>query len=482
MIKPAKHGPLRAVIFDMDGVLIDSEPVYMENQYRQLAPKYPWITRESMFPLAGMSGQEYPFFMAQLCRRSPADPAFAAELKGMEKAQVDYRAILRPEAPGVLAALRQQGLLLALASSSSMRTIRRVLEACDIGDYFASVVSGEQFAHSKPDPEIYRVTMERLGCRPAECMVVEDSTYGVTAGAAAGALVAALRDDRFPFDQSAAQLRVDSLAELPALAACGGRRIRAAFFDIDGTLAEEGTHRIPASTCQALAALRRRGVAVMVSTGRHPLEIQEERLLPGLAFDGGVYVNGHLCEAAGRPVLEESIPAEDLRGLQEFLEEKQRSCIFLERDCMYANRVDDRMRAEQARIGTAVPPIRPIGDLPQRRVYQVIPFVAREEEAQLRARMPGCRFFRWGESAVDVASARGGKAAGMRAVCAALGISPAQAIAFGDADNDIDILRHAGIGVAMGTAPSSVQSAADFVTAPAAQDGVWKALKRFCLI
>ena len=106
------------------------------------------------------------------------------------------------------------GLQLALASSSPMSNIRQVLGECGLMEFFPVIVSGEQFEASKPDPEIYLHTMARLGRRPEECLIVEDSTYGVQAGAAAGGLV-----ERFPFDQSAARFHIGNLSEIPALAA-----------------------------------------------------------------------------------------------------------------------------------------------------------------------------------------------------------------------------------------------------------------------
>lgn len=474
--------PIRAVIFDMDGVLIDSEPVYLRHEWEQLHIRYPWITPESLYPTIGMASQDYMPFMARLCRREN-DEAFAQELHAMSTScQVCYPEILNPQVHPVLARLRSMGLQIALASSSSRSNIQRVLETCRLTDAFDVLVSGESFTRSKPDPEIYRYTMGRLGRQPEECLIVEDSTYGVQAGAAAGGIVAALRDDRFPFDQRAAHLHIEQLTEIPALVACGGRKIRAAFFDVDGTLIASGTHAMPGGIVEALTALRRRGVAVLLCTGRHKLEIEEENLLPGLTWDGAAYMNGQLCEWQGHTVQENWIPAGDLRELRRFLQQRGKSCIFLEKNCMYANRVDARMERGQEQVGTAVPKVRGIDDLETRKIDQAIPYIAPEEEAELLARMPNCQIKRWSPFAVDLISREGGKQNGIRALCTAMGISPEETIAFGDAENDLEMLRLAGIGVAMGNALPQVRDCADYVTGTVEQGGVVEALHHFQLI
>lgn len=258
--------------------------------------------------------------------------------------------------------------------------------------------------------------------------------------------------------------------------------IRAVFFDVDGTLVTIGEHRMPEELPEALAALRKKGIAVLLATGRHPREIEEEGILPGLVFDGAVYMNGQLCEWKGRTVYENCIPAQDLCALHSFLRQQRISCIFLEKDQMYTNAVTERMQREQELIGTRPPPQRSLDDIDTRRVYQVIPFVTPEEEAQLLAVMKNCKALRWSDQAVDVTSRNGGKEIGIKALCAAIGVTPQQIMAFGDAANDMEMLKMAEIGVAMGNALPEVQRCADYVTDSVENHGIAHALQFFGLL
>ena len=206
---------IRTVIFDMDGVLIDSEIVYLRHQKKKLEKKYPWIKESDLYPLVGMDNNEDKYFMADRLGGDAEDPAFLQELKEVYSGvEISYPEIMRPVVPSLLKSLKEQGLKIALASSSHMDNILEVLTSCKIRDFFDFVVSGEQFVHSKPDPEIYFHVMKALEVQPEECLIIEDSTYGVTAAHRAGAHVIAVRDDRFCFNQSLADYQINSLEEV----------------------------------------------------------------------------------------------------------------------------------------------------------------------------------------------------------------------------------------------------------------------------
>ncbi|QKW36490.1 HAD family phosphatase [Actinomadura sp. NAK00032] len=185
------RGGLQAVMFDMDGLLIDSEHVWLEVETEVMA----WLggewTPAHQERLVGGSIAIAVDYMLELTGAS-ADPAEIARrmLDGMTE-RLTACVPMMPGAKELLAAVRAAGVPAALVSSSHRRLIEPVLDA--IGrEHFALSVAGDEVSRTKPDPEPYLTAAARLGADPARCVVLEDSPNGVAAGEAAGCATVAV--------------------------------------------------------------------------------------------------------------------------------------------------------------------------------------------------------------------------------------------------------------------------------------------------
>jgi len=206
---------IKAVIFDMDGVLIDSEIIYLDHMYEKLKIKYPQINREALFAVVGSTTKRTMEIISDVIGEDVNSRMFQelyAEL--WVDCRPDYPSILRKEVPDILKELHRRGYQVALASSTSRAGIDDVLTSCGLKSDFDYIVSGEEFKESKPNPEIYLRTADTLKREPKECLVVEDSTYGIMAGHGAGMTVASVIDDRFSFDRSLADYSINGLWEI----------------------------------------------------------------------------------------------------------------------------------------------------------------------------------------------------------------------------------------------------------------------------
>lgn len=211
---------IKAVIFDMDGVIIDSEIEYLKHDLEFARTKRPSIQLEDLFGMVGSSREDCWGCMARAVDNGQTWEELRNEFRSKWNvlSLIDYQKIFRLEIPEILTQLKAMGLRIALASSTQLDVIERVLKLNGIYDDFELLVSGAQFKRSKPDPEIYHYTAARLGLKESECLVIEDSTFGVTAASRAGMKIAALIDHRFHFDQSLADYRMESLNEIPGIA------------------------------------------------------------------------------------------------------------------------------------------------------------------------------------------------------------------------------------------------------------------------
>lgn len=208
-------GPFHAVIFDMDGVLVDTEDYYLRERRAFLAQEGVSVEESELVTMVGASAAQD---LASMMRwfSDAGRPVTEDDINELEAAwwrghDVDYAALLNPGVTDTLERLKARGVRLALASSSRMVNILEVLGACGIADAFEVITSGEQFAESKPNPEIYLHTLEQLGFDATQCCCVEDSVPGIAAGKAAGLTVIAKREERFGFSQDAADVIVDDI-------------------------------------------------------------------------------------------------------------------------------------------------------------------------------------------------------------------------------------------------------------------------------
>ena len=257
--------------------------------------------------------------------------------------------------------------------------------------------------------------------------------------------------------------------------------IKAAFFDIDGTLLPFGAKALPDSTIQALAALRRNSVKTFIATGRPPVHLPYLHALDSIPFDGYVTMNGQYCYLAdGTLLYSQYIPANDLRTLLPYIEKEHISVGFVGKDFCLFNHINDLSRQFALDLQQGE------GDVAARietdAIYQLSAFLPEENEPEFLRRCPGCIAVRWSPDFCDILPAGGGKPNGLAHTLAHLGLTQEQSIAFGDGGNDVTMLQYAGIGVAMGNACDEAKAAADYITADINNDGIEKALQHFGVI
>jgi|SRR5579864_2613991 len=176
---------LEAVIFDMDGVIVDSHPVHKKAWRKFLESQNRYVSDEDLnFIMEGRRREEIlRHFLGEVSDE---------ELRnlGRQKEQ-----IFREEADDVkpieglcdfLQKLSQAGIRLAVASSGSGRRVNDILNSLSLRRYFQAVVTGDQVSQGKPDPAIFRLACERVAVQPSEALVFEDSVSGVRAAKSAG--------------------------------------------------------------------------------------------------------------------------------------------------------------------------------------------------------------------------------------------------------------------------------------------------------
>ena len=189
---------IEAVVFDMDGVLIDSEPVWERVRRGFVADHGGRWAADAQVRLMGMSTAEWSAYISSDFQISGLTPRQVAQ-QVIAEMTVEYSRHL-PLLPGAIGAVRSLAgrWPLAVASSSPRSLIETVLAAADLGSAFAAVVSSEEVPRGKPAPDVYLAAADRLAVAPTACAGVEDSSNGLRAAVAAGLTVIAIPRPEYP--------------------------------------------------------------------------------------------------------------------------------------------------------------------------------------------------------------------------------------------------------------------------------------------
>lgn len=256
--------------------------------------------------------------------------------------------------------------------------------------------------------------------------------------------------------------------------------VKAIFFDIDGTLVSFDTHEVPESTMRTLQELKDNGILLFIATGRSKDGLA---VLQDFPFDGYVTMNGQYCyRQDGTVVYENTIRRDDLLLLKEELEKHPFPCGFEMPDGKIFNYRDERVDAVHAITLNDDQPAGDITGIEDKKVYQVMAFLDEKEEKQFMKKLPNCISARWYPTFCDISPIGGTKVKGMDCFAKEFGFTMAETLAFGDGGNDLAMLEHASIGVAMENGTEGLKKAADYVTDDVDHDGIRNACIHYHLI
>ncbi|MDO4943283.1 MAG: Cof-type HAD-IIB family hydrolase [Lachnospiraceae bacterium] len=252
--------------------------------------------------------------------------------------------------------------------------------------------------------------------------------------------------------------------------------IKAVFFDIDGTLTSLRTGKIPQSTYKALEQLHQKGIKRFIATGRHIIDVD---LTPvrDISFDGYVTLNGQIClDGSRKSFYDNPVDSEDAEYMVDLFEKKELIIVIAEMNRKYINYLtEEDLKLQKMNLI----PKTDVGTYKGEKIYQFMLHSNIEIAKEIASQLKKCKATHWPPDGTDIIPSYGGKVIGIQKTLEHYGIRQEETMAFGDGDNDKEMISFAQIGVAMGNAEDDVRQCADYVTTDVEEDGIMKALQHF---
>jgi HAD superfamily hydrolase (TIGR01509 family) len=210
--------PIEAVVFDMDGVLVDTEHLWDEVREALTEEWGGRYTPEAQEAMMGMSSPEWSRYLHEVVGLREPPEVIKDEVVRRMLARYETGLPVVPGAVEAVHRLADDGYRLAVASSSNRELIDTVLRRLELTSVFEVTVSSEEVARGKPAPDVYLETARRLGVEPARCVAIEDSASGIRAAHAAGMRVIAYPNRRYAPAEDVLRLATRTLGSLSELA------------------------------------------------------------------------------------------------------------------------------------------------------------------------------------------------------------------------------------------------------------------------
>lgn len=260
--------------------------------------------------------------------------------------------------------------------------------------------------------------------------------------------------------------------------------MKIACFDVDMTLYDHRSRRIPESAMKTLDALREAGYKIFITTGRDMYDGYCAEIVRQVRPDGMVHCNGGRVEADGQILKDDDFSQEFMQEVFGFAQKEGLSVGAIHNETGFITHIEkchDALKAFFDGVGLKMAPVE---ELPSdEKVYEMFYYGDANDARRVEEAFPTLRLPMYASgNASDVIRRGNSKANGLALALEHFGASFADVVACGDSNNDLELLEAAGLGIAMGNGSPEAKAAADYVTDDIARDGIYKAFRHFDLI
>ncbi|MEG1061240.1 MAG: Cof-type HAD-IIB family hydrolase [Oscillospiraceae bacterium] len=260
--------------------------------------------------------------------------------------------------------------------------------------------------------------------------------------------------------------------------------VKAVYLDIDGTLVSFINHRASQKDVNALRLAKKKGVLLFIASGRHCGVPEEGCIIDGLncLFDGYVCISGQYCyTSSGDEISKSTLDKDDVRAIVKMCNENDIAFTYINESEVRINKITPLVVQYNAEIQMPIPREEPIN--PDEEILSMTLYLHGNQEAELLAPIiKHSEITKWGNETAGVVSKQGSKLIGIEAMNRHFGITMDEVMAIGDAENDLTMIKAAGIGVAMGNAAEHIRIEADYITKSCEENGIFHAFKHFNII